>query len=588
MHQRQHRRAGVRRGCLHSIGALVLMLAMLVYALHSEAVEAQTFNLQSALNALQPGQTLLVPQGVYSGDYRSNAHGTAQQRITIQAEGHVVIGGIYLDGDYTTLDGFEVTAPNRAYAAPTASGDWASGVEMHGAGIHVINNVIHDQAYRNGLGAWSTGSGQLIYGNIIYRNGLQPNGVFNHPHNIYTQNNGALYGEKVFEHNLVFEPGCTSNCFGLHGYGSSAAYNTHVTFTENAFLSPTTVTSGLMGTGQPAHDLTFEGNWFRWYQLMIGYTRPGVARFTNNRMLGGNFRQEHFWTSQLEAPLRPHAWTVTGNTFINTRLYLITERMVNCNPNCAVQGGGIAPIDPADAWDFNQYLGPWISSDMKFSGTCCWSGTFANWSSKTGFDVNSTTGAVPTQPDIAYWPNEHDGSVYVVVFNYANAPTVTLSFPDKVATVFSARDRWGTPVASGESSVDVPMSADYSAYVVELSDLATATPIPTNTATPTPTNTATDVPTATLTDTPIPPATSTATNTATYEPTATATATATPTATLTLTPTSTPTELPTSTPLPTSTFEPTPTENCWPPQRRECRLILVIGTTPEAYWEESD
>ena len=44
----------------------------------------------------------------------------------------------------------------------------AAGIGMYGAGIHAINNVIHHQFDGSGIGAWNSGPGQVIYGNIVY------------------------------------------------------------------------------------------------------------------------------------------------------------------------------------------------------------------------------------------------------------------------------------------------------------------------------------------------------------------------------------------------------------------------------------
>jgi hypothetical protein len=80
---------------------------------------------------------------------------------------------------------------------PTERAPQDSGVRILAAGVHVLNNVVHHQTNKNGIGAWNAGAGQVVYGNVIYANGQGPN----HPHNIYTQNDfpfGRKYIMKTF------------------------------------------------------------------------------------------------------------------------------------------------------------------------------------------------------------------------------------------------------------------------------------------------------------------------------------------------------------------------------------------------------
>lgn len=174
--------------------------------------------LQHAVDSVSPGATIIVQQGTYMGA-RIEQSGTADQWLTLQAEGRVVLNSpgpnnrhasiLELETwegsgsvNYWIVDGFEVTG---------ASG-W--GIDIRGGENSFSHHLIirNNRVHNNGLPTTSSGiftayvDDIVIEGNESYNNG---------EHGIYLSNSGdrpLVRGNRLYEN---------ANC-GLHMNGDIA------------------------------------------------------------------------------------------------------------------------------------------------------------------------------------------------------------------------------------------------------------------------------------------------------------------------------------------------------------------------------
>lgn len=161
--------------------------------------------IQHAALVVSPGATVHVAAGTYSGPIRTTVSGTATARIRFVSDiqwGAKIVstGGAEAawrnDGDYVTIEGFDVSGDGAVGIQSLASYDQIVGNHVHdipaagctgtgGAGIYIgdysahdsdtIGNVVHDIGNVDIMcfavhGIYHTNRGGHIYNNIAYRN----------------------------------------------------------------------------------------------------------------------------------------------------------------------------------------------------------------------------------------------------------------------------------------------------------------------------------------------------------------------------------------------------------------------------------
>jgi len=195
------------------------------------------WDLQTALNqpaALQPGATLWLRGGRYSGAFISRLKGQADkpitvrpypgERATLDGTGKVLtIGDTY----YVNFWDLEITnSQNRRTITNQPGGNDGVFVDQSKPSHHIklINLVIHDLA---GIGAalWASTTDSEIYGSLIYFNGVNEL-----DHGIYTQNHT---GAKRIINNFIFD----NASHGIHAYSSSAARIDYYTVQGNTVFN---------------------------------------------------------------------------------------------------------------------------------------------------------------------------------------------------------------------------------------------------------------------------------------------------------------------------------------------------------------
>jgi hypothetical protein len=183
---------------------------------------AKPWDLQTALNqpaAVQPGATIWVRGGAYTGNFTCYLKGTTDAWVTLRAYPNERVtlenggGAPVLDiatSYYTNIWGLEITS---TYAVKDTSRSNSSygirvnqGTSSHN--VNFINMVVHD-VLAQGVAWWQALSESDFYGSLIYYNGTTQL-----DHGIYVHN---MTGIKRFINNIVGD----NAGYGYHGYAET-------------------------------------------------------------------------------------------------------------------------------------------------------------------------------------------------------------------------------------------------------------------------------------------------------------------------------------------------------------------------------
>jgi hypothetical protein len=237
--------------------------------------KSQPWDLATALAgpaAIQPGDTIWLRGGTYTGDFVSRLKGAKDAPITVrQLPGERATVDLVtkdrtalfaVNGDHVRFWGFEVTCSHPVRVSKT--GGPFAGPDIRRGSIHCrasyvsfINLVVHDLGV--GFGFWSEGGGGEIYGSVIFNNGWKAPDR-GHGHGIYTQN---VKGTKRLVDNVLFN----QFSHGIHAYGSAKARIEGFHIEGNAAFNNGSL-SGLehlapnilVGGGAPARQITLTDN----------------------------------------------------------------------------------------------------------------------------------------------------------------------------------------------------------------------------------------------------------------------------------------------------------------------------------------
>ena len=138
--------------------------------------------LTAALAAAQPGETIQLAAGTYSGAFTGTVNGTAGAPITLSGPSSAVLTngdssgdlgagyGFHLEANYWTLSGFSVDASAKGVVLDHADYDVLTGLTVHDIadeGIHLrefssYDTVEHSAVYDTGVKAPGYGEGVYI------------------------------------------------------------------------------------------------------------------------------------------------------------------------------------------------------------------------------------------------------------------------------------------------------------------------------------------------------------------------------------------------------------------------------------------
>lgn len=360
-------------------------------------------------NFAQPGDTIYLRGGTYSGMFTSYLNGTAENPITVMPYNneHVVIDGDFSGGgQYIRFVDIEFTSTywsnyQRIYTGDYPTSDVAlTGCEITGLGNAFINCTFHDCFL---LGVW--GNAKLLYGSITYNHGLFHSGT-PYGHSCYFQNDKST-GRKLLKHNVF---GRSANC-GAHGYATGAALEA-IDFVENVLLPNNT---HLIGSQKADADIVFTGN-HSWSAVVIGY---GAHDKTLLTMTGNILYNPNSYAVQINKWI---SGEISGNVFVTG-----TPGGADKDIIMRVKPAGVSALTV----DNNTYY-------SRSGKAACFGDdgqpvpwkTLAQWQAEYGYDLNSTidlTGASPAD-SVHVYPNEYEAiskrKGMIVIHNWTEAESV--------------------------------------------------------------------------------------------------------------------------------------------------------------------
>jgi hypothetical protein len=390
------------------------------------------WNLATALAqpaAVQPGDTIWLRGGTYPGTFSSSLTGTDAHPIVVRqypGERAILDGGnsrghaiLTVAGANSWYWGFEIMSSDAVRVSSTALDDppdigRGDGVTIDqssatGPGLKFINLNIHDA--RQGISFWKEAIDAEIYGCLIYYNGWDST-ARGSGHGIYTQNQT---GTKKITDNILF----SGFGYGIHAYGSSAAFLDNFLFQGNTIFN-----SGDLSSSGPS-----------------GILLVGGGRLAHNPQVVGNFlyRQTGGVTSDLDMGYSAGCVspTLTGN-------YIATATsFVNCT----------AGLNLADNTFYGDITG----------------------FSQSTFPANTYFSLRPTGTQVFLRPNLYEpGRANITIYNWDLAPTVSVDLSSVLPIgsryeIRNAQNFFAPPVQSGTYSggtVSLPMTGLTSASPV--------------------------------------------------------------------------------------------------------------------------
>jgi hypothetical protein len=373
-----------------------------------------------------PGEQARIDGGAFGGGALAY-HATARPVIKVGDSGNAALG------NFVTLQDLEVFSSSSEKRLSTDDTSFpldltrSDGINIYGSGVKILNCIVHDLT--TGISAWTQSKDAEIYGNLIFNCGWQGS-VHQHGHNLYLQHGAAGAGYKTIKRNLLVSP------FDRNAqmYGSSNAECSHFRFAENIAI-------GLQGQRG---------------EVLIGTRTGGLADRCVDNQITDNFLYGADLTTVYQPD--PNAYrdlVVTNNYLVKSKVGLGSWKSLSFYGNTL--------IDVADITYGNVALGlnsgvviPW-SFDRNFyvfsapgasvfdMGTGAMS--LAAWRTKTGYDLNSTVGAVPTVPKVVVQNNVYDANrAHVAVCNWGNASTMAVNVaslgwaPGTIVTVRNAQN----------------------------------------------------------------------------------------------------------------------------------------------------
>lgn len=393
-----------------------------------------SFALSSA-SSLVPGDSLLLMDGVYEGNYVSEISGTSGSPIRILAinPGAAIIDigknrtaetALRINGNNTWFIGLHITSSSTIRKSDASNGNatvlYESGIAVFGDNNKLINCWVYD-VVGGGLELWRSGLNLEVYGCVIFNNGSQGT-TRGTGHGMYIQHD-ELDFPKVIRNNFVFQNASQGiNIYTTNPPNGGVIVDRNVSFNSgviadfNSLLSrpPHNLTVG--SRNNISIDMRFLGNIF-YADFQGGRLNKDIVRnvtlgrtffpnsdfrFIENRIYGGGSQVELVPLTRLE---------FRGNTLFNTQGSFIDLL-------------GTDKTYTAANWDLNTYVN--LSGESEPFDDL----NFSDWKSTFGFDSGSQLLTSPENSvetlvtKNAYEPNVY----YVTILNFGGSDQVSVDF----------------------------------------------------------------------------------------------------------------------------------------------------------------
>jgi hypothetical protein len=398
------------------------------------------WDLRTALrgtSAVQPGDTIWLRSGTYTGNFASALRGTATAPIIVRGlpgQRATIQGTLSVSGAYAWFWGFEV-------ANTSTSTQDVMGVNSHAPGSRFINLVVHDHS-GNGMGIWSEAPDAEVYGSIVYNNGFRGSSAGRVAHGIYAQNST---GTKRLADNVVYQ----TFGYGFHLYTEASALKNFTLDGNVAFNNGLVEGNDVMvGGGTPVQRLTFTGN--------MTYHSPELS--------GGGVWLGRSGTTNSDGVVR-------GNYLVygDPTLRLFDWSTLTVASNSVVAGKGLLDEQgpwSGFQWSGNQWYGTPTRQEILWGATGL---TYSTWKQATRLGgSDSYSSGSPTTTKVFVRPNRYEtGRANVIVYNWSRQSSVAVNLGSVLTVgaryeIRNALAPYGAPVASGTyggGTVKIPLAA---------------------------------------------------------------------------------------------------------------------------------
>jgi hypothetical protein len=374
------------------------------------------WTLQTALDqpgALNPGDTVWLRGGTYTGHYVSHIDGTSSSPIKVRAYPgeRPKLNGNYggnlptleIHGTYTWYWGFEIynSSGQRWSSDGNSPSKLGEGIQVIGDHLKLIHLTIHDAA--QGILTSTDANDTEIYGCLIYYNGYDASDR-GHGHGIYSANAAGNATKKIYE-NLIF---------GQYGYGLHA-------YTEG----------GDLDNIEYKGNMVFENGVLSTFGYTTNILLGGMKNAANPKMTSNmTYTQGHVGSNNLGYSAGCNNDSVTNNYFSNGTAL----KIVNCTGN-SITG--------------NTFYG----SVVGFGSS--------------GYPNNTFFSSKPTGVKTFVRASAYEaGRANIAVYNWAGQSSVSVDVSAILGSgdgyeVRNAQDFFGAPVASGTyngGSISLPMN----------------------------------------------------------------------------------------------------------------------------------
>ncbi|WPR76705.1 T9SS type A sorting domain-containing protein [Algoriphagus sp. NG3] len=386
---------------------------------------------------LNPGDSLMLADGVYQGVYVSRINGTASKPIKIMAmnSGKAIIdmgleraaeAGIIINGNNTWFIGLHVTSSDTNRQIDPNSGSTSvantSGITVYGDNNKLINCWIYD-VLGGGVGLWRSGLNLEVYGCVIFNNGSQ-DAYRGHGHGMYIQHDDVGSPKQIIN-NFVFQNASQGiNIYTTNPVNRGIIVDRNVSFNTGVmadfnpllFRPPHNLTIG--SQNNVSSEVEVLNNFF--YSDLQGgrlnasqisnatlgrtYSPNANLKFFGNTVYGGRNQVEFLPTNNLD---------FRGNLLFNTDGKFIELRGTDKTYSNA-------------NWKSNTYINL-SSSAAVFDGL-----SFSDWKNTYGWDSDSKLFSTPQKSveslivNNKYVPNLY----YVTILNLSNKEIIELDLAD--------------------------------------------------------------------------------------------------------------------------------------------------------------
>lgn len=390
-----------------------------------------------ATSPLSPGDSLILVDGVYQGNYISAVNGSPTKPIKIMAmtTGKAIIdvglnrsaeAGIIINGNNTWFIGIHVTSSDINRQSDDSNGNTpvanTSGITVYGNNNKLINCWIYD-VLGGGLGLWRSGLNLEVYGCLIFNNGSQ-DALRGHGHGMYIQHDDVNSPKKIVN-NFVFQNASQGiNIYTTNPVNRGMILDSNVSFNTGAmadfnptfFRPPHNLTIG--SKNNVSSDVEVRNNIF--YSDLQGgrlnasqisnvtlgrtYSPNANLKFIGNRVYGGRSQVEFLPTDNLE--------------FRKNLLYNINGKFIELL--------GTDKTYSKPNWNSNTYV------NFSYSTTVFDGFSFSDWKKSYGWDSESQLFSTVQKPvETLIVKNEYVPNLYyVTILNISNQEIIDLDFSE--------------------------------------------------------------------------------------------------------------------------------------------------------------